>query len=57
AWSDEALGQARTVCIIDPENGASLKVAEKNGYAEILRTTYHEKPTILLERRVGGIVA
>jgi len=54
AWSDEALGQARTVCIIDPENGASQKVAEKNGYREILRTTYHEKPTILLERPTGS---
>jgi RimJ/RimL family protein N-acetyltransferase len=54
AWSDEALGQARTVCIIDPENGASQKVAKKNGYREILRTTYHEKPTILLERQAGS---
>ncbi|MDX8441515.1 GNAT family N-acetyltransferase [Mesorhizobium sp. VK3E] len=54
AWGDEAFGQARTVCIIDPENGASLKVAEKNGYREMLRTTYHEKPTILLERQAGG---
>lgn len=52
AWSDEVFGQARTVCIIDPENGASLRVAEKNGYREILRTTYHDTPTILLERRV-----
>ena len=54
AWSDVAFGAARTVCIIDPENGASLKVAEKNGYREILRTTYHEKPTILLERQAGS---
>ena len=57
AWSDEAFGQARTVCIIDPENGASRKVAEKNGYREILRTTYHDKPTILLERQAGGAVS
>ena len=52
AWGDETFGQARTVCIIDPENGASLKVAERNGYREILRTVYHDKPTILLERKV-----
>ncbi|WP_217577970.1 GNAT family N-acetyltransferase [Mesorhizobium sp. GbtcB19] len=56
AWSDGAFGQVRTVCIIDPENGASLKVAEKNGYREVLRTTYHDKPTILLERQAGGAV-
>ena len=55
AWGDETFGQARTVCIIDPENGASLKVAERNGYRESLRTTYHDKPTILLERRAGSI--
>jgi RimJ/RimL family protein N-acetyltransferase len=53
AWGDEAFERARTVCIIDPENGASLKVAERNGYREILRTTYHDNPTILLERRAG----
>ncbi|WP_296744253.1 GNAT family N-acetyltransferase [Mesorhizobium sp.] len=54
AWGDEALGEARTVCIIDPENGASLKVAERNGYREILRTTYHDNQTILLERQAGS---
>jgi RimJ/RimL family protein N-acetyltransferase len=53
AWGDEVFGRSRTVCIIDPENGASLKVAERNGYREILRTTYHDKPTILLERQAG----
>ncbi|AZO11499.1 MULTISPECIES: GNAT family N-acetyltransferase [unclassified Mesorhizobium] len=54
AWGDEVFGPASTVCIIDPENGASLKVAERNGYRETLRTTYHEKPTILLKRQAGG---
>ncbi|MEW6634092.1 MAG: GNAT family N-acetyltransferase [Pseudomonadota bacterium] len=54
SWGDEAFGQARTVCIIDPENGASLKVAKRNGYREILRTTYHDNQTILLERQAGS---
>ncbi|AZO27905.1 GNAT family N-acetyltransferase [Mesorhizobium sp. M1B.F.Ca.ET.045.04.1.1] len=54
AWGDAVFGRARTVCIIDPDNGASLKVAKKNGYREILRTTYHDTPTILLERQAGG---
>ncbi|WP_378945423.1 GNAT family N-acetyltransferase [Mesorhizobium sp. ANAO-SY3R2] len=49
AWADRRLG-ARTVCIIDPGNGASLRVAAKNGYREVGRTTYHDAPTILLER-------
>ncbi|MEO5326314.1 GNAT family N-acetyltransferase [Mesorhizobium sp. CC13] len=48
-WADGRF--ARTVCIIDPGNSASLRVAEKNGYREIGRTAYHGNPTILLERR------
>jgi RimJ/RimL family protein N-acetyltransferase len=51
AFGDEALGASRTVCIIDPENTASLKVAAKCGYREFARTTYHDHATILLERR------
>lgn len=50
AWGDETF--ARTVCIIDPENAGSLNVAAKCGYKELLRTTYHDAATILLERRV-----
>ncbi|TIX66271.1 MAG: GNAT family N-acetyltransferase [Mesorhizobium sp.] len=51
AWGDVTFSPARTVCIVDPENTASLNVAAKCGYREILRTTYHDNPTILLERR------
>ena len=50
AWGDETFGHARTVCIIDPENTGSLNVAAKCGYKEVLRTTYHDNATILLER-------
>lgn len=48
AWADETFG--KTVCIIDPENDPSLKVAGRAGYVEVLRTTYHNEPTILFER-------
>jgi RimJ/RimL family protein N-acetyltransferase len=50
AWGDEEF-RAKTVCIIDPENAGSLNVANKCGYKEILRTSYHDAATILLERR------
>ncbi|MER8374180.1 GNAT family N-acetyltransferase [Mesorhizobium sp. M1409] len=50
AWSDEAFGRAKTVCIIDPENAASLRVAAKCGYREVVQITYHDTPTILLAR-------
>lgn len=48
AWADEIF--AKTVCIIDPENSPSLKVAGRVGYVEVLRTRYHGEPTILFER-------
>ena len=51
AWGDETFQGARTVCIIDPENTASLNVAAKCGYREVLRTTYHDDATIMLERQ------
>jgi RimJ/RimL family protein N-acetyltransferase len=50
AFGDEALGSPRTVCIIDPENAASLNVARKCGFREFARTDYHDHATILLER-------
>lgn len=49
-WGDARFGGARTICIINAANAASLRVAEKFGYREYARTTYREAPTILLER-------
>jgi RimJ/RimL family protein N-acetyltransferase len=40
-----ALG--KMVCIIHPEHPRSIRVAEKCGFKEVLRTTYKGKPTIL----------
>lgn len=50
AWADQHLPARRTVCIIDPDNEASLRVAGKFGYREFARTWYKEQPIILLER-------
>ncbi|TIN21932.1 MAG: GNAT family N-acetyltransferase [Mesorhizobium sp.] len=50
AWGEERFGREKTVCIIDPENTASLRVAAKCGYREVVQTTYHDAPTILLAR-------
>lgn len=50
AWGDEYFGSRRTVCIIDPANAASLRLADKCGYSELLRTTYGGQPTIMLAR-------
>ncbi|WP_019173957.1 GNAT family N-acetyltransferase [Pseudaminobacter salicylatoxidans] len=49
-WSDRHPSRRRTVCIIDPENGASIRVAERCGYREVTRTSYKGSPVILFER-------
>lgn len=50
AWMEEKHRPLRTVCIIQPENAASLRVARKCGYEEYARTTYKDSAVILLER-------
>jgi RimJ/RimL family protein N-acetyltransferase len=54
AWWERREG-GRTVCMIDPGNAASIRVAEKSGYREFARAAYKEAPTILFERlRLSG---
>ena len=53
AWFDSQFGPQRSVCIIDPENGASLGVAAKLGYSPFGNTVYHEKTLTKLERPAG----
>ncbi len=50
AWSDAHLDAARTVCMIDPQNLASIRVAEKCGYREFDRTTFESGPALFFER-------
>ncbi len=53
AWAD-AQGHARTVCIIDPANTPSIRVAERLGYALATEATYRDQPTLLFEREGGA---
>jgi RimJ/RimL family protein N-acetyltransferase len=50
AWGDAKFGSAQTACIIDPENAASVRVAEKCGYRYSTSTTYHGMPTVMMFR-------
>ena len=54
AWATEHFGPVRTMCIIDPENEASLWVAAKFGYREYALATYKNKPILMLERAGNG---
>ena len=50
AWGERCFGPRRTVCLIDPDNAASIRVAGKCGYRELRRTTYKGEPTIVFAR-------
>jgi RimJ/RimL family protein N-acetyltransferase len=50
AWCDAHFAGATTVCIIDPDNQPSLRVAEKCGYHPVRRTLYKGDEVIVLER-------
>jgi len=50
AWGEAHFGKVPMRCIIAPENTPSIRLAHKLGFKEILRTTYKEQPTVMLER-------
>jgi RimJ/RimL family protein N-acetyltransferase len=49
-WGEAHFGSARTVCLINPENLASIRVAEKCGYKQFQRTTHKGHPTTIFAR-------
>lgn len=51
SWGDRHLSSASSVCLIHPDNQASIRVAEKCGFHEYQRTEYKGQPTILLARQ------
>lgn len=50
AWTDEHLPGRATVCIIDPDNLASIRVATKGGYRELAHGVYKEAPALVMRR-------
>jgi RimJ/RimL family protein N-acetyltransferase len=53
-WGDARFEGPRTVCIIDPDNTASLRVAAKAGYRIYGRSTYRDSEVLLHERPSPG---
>lgn len=51
AWADASLAATRTVCLIDPQNLASLRVVEKCGYQVFERGVHGGRPAMFLQRR------
>ena len=49
-WGELHLASTRTVCLIHPENAASIRVADKCGFLEYQRATYKGHPTVMFAR-------
>jgi RimJ/RimL family protein N-acetyltransferase len=49
-WGAAHFAERRMVCVIAPENLASIRVAEKAGFRRWQETTYHDSPTIVFAR-------
>lgn len=52
-WLDEA-HPSRSTCIINPDNGASIRVAEKLGYKDFALTDISGDPILVFERFSPG---
>lgn len=50
AWGDAHFGPGPTMCIIHPENAASIRVAEKCGYRQTALASYKGKPVLSFVR-------
>jgi RimJ/RimL family protein N-acetyltransferase len=55
AWGEARFGSARTVCLIHPENLASIRVAQKCGYQESQQAAYKGQPTIIFARQGSSL--
>lgn len=49
-WIECRQSPARLVCMIEPENAASIRVASKCGFREFGRSTFKNSAVMLLER-------
>lgn len=49
-WNDRRTGGGRTVCLIHPDNAASIRMAERVGFRRFKESRYKDAPTVLFER-------
>ncbi len=56
-WMDEHFDAKPTVCIIGPENAASIRVAQKAGFREHCRSVFRGSEVIQLRRKVARVAS
>ena len=49
-WGQSHFGEHRAVCMIEPDNAASVRLAEKVGFRRWQETSYHGVPILLFSR-------
>jgi len=50
AWGQQHFGPIRVIAAVNQANFASIRVAEKCGFAECLRADFNGRPAVFLER-------
>ena len=53
-WIDSEHDAAKTCCIIDHDNAASIRIAEKLGYAQKGTVRFNDEDVMYFERAKGG---
>lgn len=54
SWVDANVAHKKTVCLINPENAGSLRVAQKCGYRLFEEGLYNEQRVLFLSRAIPG---
>jgi RimJ/RimL family protein N-acetyltransferase len=53
-WADANVASRTSVCMINPQNAASIRVVTKCGYAVFEEGVYSEQPVLFLSRDAAG---
>ena len=56
-WLDEVSGEEKCCCIIDHDNAASIRIAEKMGYVQQGTVHFNGEDVMYFERAKGGLTA
>ncbi len=54
SWADNHIAARRTICLINPENIASIHVAEKAGFGQPQAMTSNDLPILMFERLLSS---